>query len=338
MRTGEHILITGGAGYVGSQLTAELLRAGYLVTVVDKLLYGGESLLGCFPNPNFHFVKADITEPGAVRLAIRHDWPRPAAVFHLAALAGFPACQAVGSDIAHRCNVGGAQRVFEQVDQLGISRFIFASTYSVYANDPDCRPVTEEFPLEPHSLYSETKIAAENWLRQQGSSASTALMIFRQATAYGLSPRIRFDLLINQFVLDAFIHREMVIYQQSFARSFVHIQDAVGGYLAALTAPIEKVHNQVYNLGNERGNYTKDGIVNVVLQHFPDVVVRYKDLSFGGDQRDLTVSFEKIHRELGFDAQRTVNEGIGELANALRTGIIRNPYDRRYRNAEILSY
>ncbi len=338
MRAGEHILVTGGAGYIGSLLTAELLRNGYLVTVVDTLLYGGESLLGFMTNPDFHFVKADICEPGTVRLALRHDWPRPSAVIHLAALGGFPACQAVGQEVACRYNVEGTQRVFDQAEQLGVPRFIFASTYSVYANDPSGLSVTETSPLEAHSLYSETKISAENWLLQKGGNTNTALLIFRQATAYGLSPRTRFDLLINQFVLEAFIRRELTIYQRSFARSFVHIQDAVNGYLTALKAPENKVRNQVYNLGSERGNYAKDRIVSLVLEHFPDVAVRYQDLSFGGDRRDLTVSFEKIHRELGFEAQKTVNEGVDELVHALRVGIIRNPYDRRYRNAEIIAY
>lgn len=336
MRTGEHVLVTGGAGYVGSLLTAELLRSGYLVTVVDNLLYGGDSLLGCITHPDLNFTKADICEPGAIRLALRHDWPRPFAVIHLAALAGFLACQAVGSDVACRYNIEGTQRVFDQTNQLGIDRFIYASTYSVYANDPAGKPVSEVSPLEAHSLYSETKVAAEEWLRSQGADASTALLIFRQATAYGLSPRIRFDLLINQFVLDAFIQRELIIYQGSLARSFVHIQDAVSGYLLALRASPEKVRNQVYNLGSERGNYTKDGIVNLVLQRFPEVVVRYKDLSFGGDMRDLTVSFDKIHQELGFETTKTAHDGVEEVAHALRTGIIRNPYDRRYRNADIL--
>jgi nucleoside-diphosphate-sugar epimerase len=336
MRTGEHVLVTGGAGYIGSLITAELLRSGYLVTVVDNLLYGGDSLLGFITHPDLNFVKADVCEPGAIRLALRYDWPRPSAVIHLAALAGFLACQAVGNEIACRYNIEATQRVFEQTNQLEIPRFLFASTYSVYANEPDGKPVTEKSPLEAHSLYSETKIAAEQWLLSQGANASTALMIFRQATAYGLSPRIRFDLLVNQFVLEAFIQRELIIYQRGFARSFVHVLDAANGYLAAMHAPVEKIRNQVYNLGCESGNYTKDGIVNLVLRRFPEVMVRYKDLSFGGDQRDLTVSFDKVQQELGFQASKTLHDGVDEVAHALRTGIIRNPYDRRYRNAEVL--
>jgi nucleoside-diphosphate-sugar epimerase len=135
MRTGEHVVITGGAGYIGSLICGELLRTGHLVTVVDNLLYGRDALLGYLNHPNFHFVKADVCEAGAIRLALRYDWPRPSALLHLAALAGYPACQAVGREVACRYNVDATQRVFDQADQLGISRFIFSSTYSVYAKD-----------------------------------------------------------------------------------------------------------------------------------------------------------------------------------------------------------
>lgn len=334
MRTGEHVVITGGAGYIGSLLCSELLRAGYLVTVVDNLLYGGDALLAFLNHPNFHFVKADVCEAGAIRLALRHDWQRPSALIHLAALAGFPACQAVGKDVACRYNVDATQRVFDQADQLGIRRFIFSSTYSVYANNAECEPVTEESPLESHSLYSETKINAEDWLRQQSVDSSTGLLIFRQATTYGLSPRVRFDLLINQLVLEAFIQRELVIYQRGYSRSFMHVDDAVRGYVIALGAPDELIRNQVYNLGSERGNYTKDEIVNLIMERLSGVIVHYKEYIFGGEHRDLIVSFAKIQQKLGFETLKTANEGVDELLNALRTRLIRNPYDRRYRNAD----
>lgn len=336
MRTGEHVLVTGGAGYTGSLITAELLRDGYLVTVVDSLLYGGDSLLGFMAHPNFQFVKADVVEAGAVRRALRTDWPKPSAIFHLAALDGFPVCQAVGNDVACRYNVEGTQRVFEQAEQLGVPRFVFASTYSVYANDPNCVPVTEESPLEAHSIFAETKISAESWLRANAADASCSLLIFRPANTYGLSPRMRFDLLVNQFVLDAFIRRELIIYQQGYSRSFVHVQDVARGFIMALSAPEEKFRNQVYNLGSERGNYTKDGIVNLVINRFPEVVVRYKDMSFGGDQRDLIIAYDKVKRVFGFDVEKTVDEGVEELSSALRTQLVRNPYERRFRNAEVI--
>ena len=139
-----HILITGGAGYIGSLLTSELLRANYRVTVLDDLLFGGESLLGFLQHPNFHFVKADVTDPRAVRDNVRGEWPVPQAIVHLAAIVGFPACQAVGRQVAWRYNVEATKMVFEQAADLGVGRCVFASTYSNYGLSSDGKPVTEE--------------------------------------------------------------------------------------------------------------------------------------------------------------------------------------------------
>jgi nucleoside-diphosphate-sugar epimerase len=335
MHSKGHILVTGGAGYIGSLLTAELLRLGNQVTVLDSLLYSGESLLGFMHNPNFHFAKADVTEPGAVRSSLRRDWSKPDTVVHLAAIVGFPACQAVGRQAAWKYNVEATKMVFEQADRLGTGRFVFASTYSNYGLSTDGKPVTEESPLNPQSLYAETKIAAEEYLLSQGDS-SCAPTIFRLATLYGISPRTRFDLIINQFVLDAFTHRELIIYQRGYSRSFVHVQDVVRGMVMGMHASEKKTRGQIYNLGTESGNYTKDEIVGLVVKRLPETVVTYKDLTFGGDMRDITVSFEKIRRELGFQASLTADDGVREVVHALRTGLIRNPHDERYRNAQFI--
>lgn len=330
-----HILVTGGAGYIGSLLTAELLRLGYQVTVLDTLLYSGESLLGFLHYPNFHFAKADVTEPGAVRSSLRRDWSRPDTVVHLAAIVGFPACQAVGRQAAWKYNVEATKMVFEQAAGLGARRFVFASTYSNYGLSPDGKPVTEESSLNPQSLYAETKIAAEEFLLSQKES-TCAPLIFRLATLYGISPRTRFDLIINQFVLDAFSHRELIIYQRGYSRSFVHVQDVVHGLTMGVEASEKKTRGQIYNLGTEMGNYTKDEIVGLVVKRLPETVVTYKDLTFGGDMRDITVSFEKIRRELGFQPTLTAEDGVREVVHALRTGLIRNPHDERYRNAQFI--
>ncbi len=330
-----HIVITGGAGYIGSLLTGELLRQGYSVTVIDALLFGGESLMGFYHHPNFHFVKADVTEERAVLDALRQGWPRPKAVIHLAAIVGFPACQAVGRQVAWKYNVDATRLVFEQAVRLGAERFIFASTYSNYGVAPDGRPVTEDSPLNPQSLYAETKIAAEAYLLTQ-KEAPTAPLIFRFATLYGISPRTRFDLIVNQFVLEAFTRRRLIIYQRGYSRSFVHIYDVIRGILLGLEAEESLIRGEVYNLGTEAGNYTKDEIVQLVLKRLPETVVEYKDLSFGGDMRDITVSFEKIRRLLGFQATRTVDDGIREVLEALRDGLIRSPLDDRYRNAQFI--
>ena len=330
-----HILVTGGAGYIGSLLTSELLRVGYHVTVVDSLLYGGESLLGFFAHPNFRFERADVTEPGAVRAALPRDWPKPEAVVHLAAIVGFPACQAVGKQAAWRYNVEAAKHVFELAAGFGSGRFVFASTYSNYGLSLDGKPVTESSLLNPQSLYAETKIAAEEFLLAQ-KDAITAPLIFRLATLYGISPRTRFDLIVNQFVLDAYAKRELIIYQRGYSRSFVHVRDVVRGIILGLEVPEEKVRGRIYNLGTEDGNYTKDEIVGLVIKRLPETVVTYKDLTFGGDMRDIAVSFEQIRRELGFAATLTVDDGVREVVHVLRMGIIRNPQDEKYTNARFI--
>ena len=335
MKTDRHILITGGAGYIGSLLTAELLRANWNVTVADNLLFGGESLVSFLQHPNFHFVKTDVTEPRAVRDALKKDWPKPDAVVHLAGIVGFPACQAVGKQAAWRYNVEATKLVFEQASALRAERFVFASTYSNYGLATDGKPVTEESPLNPQSLYAETKIAAEEYLLKQ-KDAKCAPLLFRFATLYGISPRTRFDLIVNQFVLDAYTKRQLLIYQRGYSRSFVHVKDVVRGIIMGLDAPQEKIRGQIYNLGADNGNYTKDQIVQLVLKRMPETTVEYKDLTFGGDMRDITVSFAKVKRELGFETTLNVDDGVRELLFALKTGIIRNPTDEKYRNAQFI--
>ncbi len=331
----KHVVITGGAGYLGSMLTGELLRLGMKVTVIDDLLFGGESLLAYLSHPNFHFTKANVTEPRALRASLPTEWDKPDAVIHLAAIVGFPACQAVGRQVAWRYNVEATERVFEQAGTLGVNRFIFPSSYSIYELASNAQPVTEESPLSPQSLYAETKVAAERFLLAQDSS-SCSPMIFRLADLYGLSPRMRFDLIINQFVLEAYTNRELLIYQRGYTRSFVHITDVIRGLILGLQASEEKARCQVYNLGAESGNYTKDQIVGLVLKRLPETVVIHKDMTFGGDMRDISVSYEKMQRELGFQTLCTPEDGIREVLHAIRSGMISNPRDQRYRNAQFI--
>jgi nucleoside-diphosphate-sugar epimerase len=330
-----HVVITGGAGYIGSLLTSELLRANDRVTVLDSLLFGGESLVPFLHHPNFHFAKVDVTEPRAVKDSLKDGWQKPDAIVHLAAIVGFPACQAVGKQVAWRYNVEATKNVFGQAVDLGVERFLFSSSYSNYGLSPDGKPVTEESPLHPQSIYAETKIASEEFLLTQ-TDASCAPLIFRFATLYGISPRTRFDLIVNQFVLEAFTKRQLIIYQRGYSRSFVHIRDVVRGVMLGLEAEREKICGEVFNLGTDSGNYSKDDIVRLVLKRIPETVVEYKDLTFGGDMRDITVSFAKIKRVLGFETTLDVDDGIRELLFALKMGIIRNPNDEKYRNAQFI--
>ena len=326
----KHVVVTGGAGYIGSLLTAQLLQQGHRVTVIDNLLFGGESLMTFLSHPNFHFAKADLTEARSLRDSLPRAWPKPDVLFHLAGIVGFPACQAVGKQAAWYYNVEATRNLLDQAGNLQINRCVYTSTYSAYGASPDASPLTEESDLNPQSLYVETKLAAEELFLPRGG------LVFRLATLYGISPRTRFDLVVNQFVLDAFIKRELLIYQRGYSRSFIHVLDVVRGLMLSLDAPEEKVSGQVYNLGTEKGNYTKDQIVQLVIKRLPETFIQHKDLTFGGDVRDINVSFEKIRRELGFQAQLSVDDGVREVVNVLRLGLIREPQHERYRNAHFI--
>lgn len=325
------VLITGGAGYIGSLLIGLLLQQGSEVVVLDDLLFGGESLLPYFSYPQFRFIKKNVAEGD-----VRQYFEGVNAVVHLAAIVGFPACQQVGHQVAWLYNVDATKNVFKAAEEAGVERLIYASTYSNYGLTKDGQPVTEDSPLYPQSLYAETKIASEQYLLEQSGQSRCAPLVFRFATLFGISPRTRFDLIVNQFVLEALTKRELIIYQRGYSRSFVHVRDVAQGICLALAAPESKVRGQIYNLGSEAGNYTKDEIIALVKKHVEGLKVTYKDLSFGGDMRDIAVSFAKIQRELGFQPGTSVEQGIVEVRDAIQSGLVKDPLDGRYRNAQFI--
>ncbi len=325
------VLITGGAGYIGSLLTGVLLRKGHDVTVVDALLFGGDSLLSYFLHPTFSFQQLDVTEADISTSLEGVD-----VVYHLAALVGFPACQAAGEEAAFRFNFEATRRVFEGAERAGVERFIFASTYSNYGLAPDGELVTEESPLHPQSLYARTKIAAEEYLWERAKSSRCAPIIPRFATLFGVSPRTRFDLIVNQFVLQALTERKLVLFQGDYRRSFVHVRDVVRALQLLAEAPLRDVRGEVFNVGSEDCNYTKAQIVEFVCQQIPGVEIEHRDLSFGSDMRDVAVSCRKITERLGFSATMSVSDGIREVRDAIASGLIREPHSERYRNHTLI--
>ncbi len=333
MMPGSGIAITGGAGYIGSLLTGELLRRGHRVRVLDTLFFGGESLLAYLSHPGFAFHKVDVADP-------KHDlmpfMEGIDIVFHLAAIVGFPACQQIGEPAAWRYNVEATQRVFRAAETAGVGRMVFASTYSNYGIADNDTPVTETSPLRPQSLYARTKIAAEEYLLQQGGRSPVTVVIPRFATLYGISPRTRFDLIVNQFVLEALTKRKLVIYQGNYKRSFVHVGDVVEALIRMAEAPEGQVRNEIFNVAAADGNYSKLELVELVRKHVPAVEVESRDLSFGEDMRDVAVSCEKIGRVLGFQARRRVEDGVVEIRDAIESGLIKDPSSAKYRNHQFI--
>jgi len=325
------VLITGGAGYIGSLLTGSLLAAGHDVVIIDNLLFGGDSVLAYMPHPRFRFRKADVTTDD-----LSADLRDIDVVYHLAALVGFPVCQAVGDEVAFRFNRDATRLVFHAAEKAGANRFIFASTYSNYGIAADSRPVTEESELHPQSLYARTKIASEEFLLEQARRTHIAPIVPRFTTLFGVSPRTRFDLLVNQFVLEALLFRRLVLFQGNYRRSFVHVRDVVRALQLFATSPVEAVRGQIFNVGADDGNYTKAEIIELIRRNIGGVELEERDLSFGSDMRDVAVSCRKIRERLGFEATTSPEEGIREVRDAISSGLIKDPQSPRYRNHDLV--
>jgi nucleoside-diphosphate-sugar epimerase len=330
-----HVVVTGGAGYIGSVLVGQLLGRGAWVTVVDALHFGGEALLGWLSSPRFHFEKADLAVPGALAACARpkeRGAPPVDAVVHLAAISSVPAAEAAGREAVRRSNVDAVRAVFDDAERLGARRFVMASTSSVYGRTPGGVEAVEDTPVNPLSLYAESKAEAEVALREASRGASTGHMIFRFATAFGLSPRMRFDLLPNQLVCQAFVRGEVTIYHGEHSRTFLHVRDIAEGVIAGLQAPNELVRDRVFNLGSESGNCTKNELAEMIRNALPETRILEAGGSMRGNDRDLRISSSRAREVLGFKPGWRIADGIDEMLGALRSGVFTNPESDRYRN------
>ena len=295
------ILVTGGAGYVGSVLVRHLLQRSYNVTVVDNLLYdNGYTMISCFEDPNFVFVKGDVRDESVMRVLVaKHD-----VVIHLAAIVGFPACEK-NQDLASSVNLQATHLLSQLVAPSQL--VIYASTGSNYGHvDGLC---TEESPLRPLSLYGRTKTAAERCLLENNTTVA-----YRFATAFGLSPRMRLDLLINDFVYEAVINQYLIMFEKHFKRTFIHVNDMAQSFLFALEHA-EQMKNQVYNVGDSSNNHSKEDIA-LMLKEYVNYYLHFADVGEDKDKRNYEVSFDKIQR-LGFRCHVGVRDGIKQLISAL---------------------
>jgi nucleoside-diphosphate-sugar epimerase len=320
------ILVTGGAGYIGSTLVPLLLEEGHHVRVLDALLHGGEPLLGVWAHPNFEFLRGDISDPGTRKAALEQR----EAVVHLAAIVGDPAC-ARQPDVARAVNLDSSLALIEEARSAGVSRFVFASTCSNYGKMKDSTQyVDEDSELAPVSLYAETKVAVENALLASGRTATWCPTPLRFATVFGLSPRMRFDLTVNEFTMEMLTRKHLKVYGEQFWRPYVHVRDAARGIRLILSSPAEKVGGRVFNVGDTTQNFTKQNLVEMIAPYAPDAVVEFVHKT--EDPRDYRVTFTRIADQLGYKITRTVAEGIGEVAQLVRENVIRNYAEERFRN------
>ena len=306
-------------------LAEELLRAGGEVTVLDSLMHGQDAIAAELEAFGARVVRGDLRDEAA-----RADALAGAdAVVHLAAIVGDPAC-ALDPELAHEVNVAGAMTLAEHAASSGVERYVMASTCSNYGRmtDPTV-PIDEHGVLAPVSLYAEQKVEVEQWLLGLDPPPFT-LTCLRFATIYGVAPRMRFDLTVNEFTRDLWADRQLDVFGEQFWRPYVHVRDAARGVRMVLEAPAEKVAGEVFNVGDTRENYRKLDLVEVIRERTDRGNVEY--VSRQEDPRDYKVAFEKIAGTLGFDVTMTVPRGVEELLAALDEGRFEDPFDGRYRN------
>lgn len=320
------ILVTGGAGYVGSVVVEELLGHGHRVRVLDSLAHGSvPSLLQVWGHDGFEFVRGDVRDESARAKALADV----GAVVHLAAIVGDPACSRE-PDLAREVNLEGTHALLDEADRAGVERFVFASTCSNYGKMADSSQLaTEDLELRPVSLYAETKVEAElDVLERSNNGLVTSCLRF--ATVYGASPRMRFDLTVNEFTRDMALAPELVVFGEQFWRPYIHVRDAARAVRTALEAPVEAVRGEVFNVGETRENYRKLDIVELLKERFPDATVSF--VHRDEDPRDYRVSFEKVKEQLDFQAQWSVEAGIDEVSALLQSGLVGDPFAPQYRN------
>lgn len=319
------VLVTGGAGYVGSVLASQLLRDGHTVCVLDSLLYGGESLLGLYPQDGFAFLRGDIRD----RAALCCGLAGADAVVHLAAIVGDPACKRQ-PDLARAVNLDASRLLYEESRRAGVARFIFISTCSNYGSMNDQTQIlNEETKLQPHSLYAETKVAVEQDLL--ASPGGPAVTVLRFATLFGVSPRMRFDLTVNEFTLALLTKGTLELYGAQSWRPYLHVRDAASAIRLILAQPLQKVDGRVFNVGDTKENYTKEQIVSLICQQIGGNCQIYTTAA-QEDPRNYRVAFERIQQELGFHITRTVVDGINEVSALIRMGLLVDLNHPRYRN------
>lgn len=322
----EKVLVTGAAGYIGSVLVRFLLEKGYSVIGLDALFFGGESLLGVYNHPNFKFVKGDIrNESDFKELLNQVD-----SVVHLAAIVGDPAC-AKQPELATEINWSATKNLFDLAsNSKNIKRFIFASTCSNYGKMEGDGYVNEYSPLRPVSLYAELKVKFEKYLLESNTKEDFIPTALRFSTVYGLSPRMRFDLTVNEFIREVTFGRELVIFGEQFWRPYCHVEDLALSCIKVLESPPEKVDHNVFNVGDTKENYQKKMIADEILKIVPDARIKYVQKQ--EDPRDYRVDFTKITNELGFKITKTVPQGLREIYEILKYGILTDPFSDKYKN------
>jgi nucleoside-diphosphate-sugar epimerase len=291
------VLITGGAGYLGSVLTEVLINKGYKVTVIDNLIYKQTSVAPFTYHPNFEFVLGDVTNESQLKsLVEKHD-----VIIPLAAIVGMPACKAQ-PELTVKVNYEQVRNITQWVtkDQM----VLIPNTNSQYGSSTEI--ITEDSPFKPLSLYAETKCDAEKAVLDSGNGIA-----LRLATVFGMSYRMRMDLLVNDFVYKALTDGYLVLFESHFIRNYIHVRDIANTFLFMIEN-YDKCNNNAFNVGLTSANCTKLELAKKIQQFVPDLVIVENNFKQDFDQRNYMVSNAKLE-SFGWQPQYTLEKGIDEL-------------------------
>lgn len=303
-----NILVTGGAGYIGSVLVPELLELGHNVTVLDSFIYKQTSLLDCCKYSNFEIIKGDCRDEEILKTALEgKDF-----IFPLAAIVGFPACDK-DKIAAESTNLTAIETLLKLRNKN--QKIIFPCTNSGYGLGQGQELCTEESPIAPVSLYGKTKMAAEKAVLKSGNS-----LTFRFATLFGASPRMRLDLLVNDFVYRAVFDRSLIVFEGHFMRNYLHVRDAARAFIFAMDN-FDKMKGRAYNCGLSDANLSKLELCEKIKKYIPEFVYMEASIGVDPDKRNYLVSNERIE-SCGFRTEFSLDDGIKELIKAYR--IIKN--------------
>ena len=304
-----NILVTGGAGYIGSVLTRKLVESKYNVKVLDSLIFGQDGISDLVSNESVKLFVDDIRNEKILTDVLKDV----DCVIHLAAIVGEPLCNKI-PEIATQINELATKKIVDSCKKSGVQRLIFASTCSNYGSSLET--VNEDTPLESLSLYSETKVKSElNVLNSQDKNFEPCVLRF--ATAYGLSPRMRFDLLLQEFIRDALIDKKISIFGPNHWRPLVHVDDIASACIIAIENS-KNISGETYNVGDNEQNYTKKDLAEMIQKYIPSSTIEVIETK--QDPRNYKVSFDKIKNKLNFNISKTAEDGIDEILNKIKSG------------------
>jgi nucleoside-diphosphate-sugar epimerase len=316
------VLLIGGAGYIGVPVARQLLQSGYHLRTLDRLVYqNGSSLLGHAQQPAFEFIFGDMGDHAALDRAL----DGVSAVVILAGLVGDPITKKFPRE-SGQINEQALRQCIDRLNGRGLDNVVFISTCSNYGMIAENEVADEGFALSPLSLYAKAKVAAETYLLSLRGRVDYQATVLRFATAFGLAPRMRFDLTVNEFARELFLGRELVVYDADTWRPYCHVRDFARLIQRVLEAPSDLVSFEVFNGGGDANNLTKRQIVKMVLEHVPRGRVVYRDNS--ADPRNYRVDFRKVRERLSFEPEFDVNYGISEIIAALGSHLLDDVDDR----------